>query len=436
MKMKIFLRKKSLLAVTATILAISSPYAADQLESPRHYQDATPKREQPFRPGGTEKARATLKLFKEDPAYIRTFKRDEYPLLTKANIISTDTSTYVGSNSNKETIEIESNAEKLKKALETLNGNPPTKEQVESKPGVDFGYFTDPIKTETTKDGITINKPVRFKRVALAALALQNDDLLAADSEAYKTIEAMVEGTVVYNHPNEIRPEEGIEPKKHDNNKPIFEVVKSDLTSAIIDQYTLNPNAKMACVIAADSENVGGGHIDGVTATIEEAVVYTIPELSPVLGILAQAHAYPLPEKGGMYIPHANIRRAYETNRLISKTPVDLIFSVAYDLREKKDFARTPEYLQGTQEKISAQLKIAAENKVETLFLSAYGCGVFGNESSYIANVYKDLIDTHCQGTTIKKIVFAIIDGPEKTRLNFRKEVVENKNSIFFEVFS
>ncbi|MGV8948836.1 MAG: TIGR02452 family protein [Candidatus Paracaedibacter sp.] len=176
--------------------------------------------------------------------------------------------------------------------------------------------------------------------------------------------------------------------------------------------------------------------MDGVTATIEEAVVYAIPELSPVLGILAQAHAYPLPETGGMYIPHANIRCEFRTNRLISKTPVDLIFSVAYDLREKKDFAGTPEYLQGTQEKIATQLKIAAENKVETLFLSAYGCGVFGNEPSFIANTYKALIETHCRGTSIKKVVFAIIDGPEKTRLNFRKEVVENKNSIFFEVFS
>ncbi|MGV8948837.1 MAG: hypothetical protein ACOH2E_05675 [Candidatus Paracaedibacter sp.] len=251
MKMKIFLRKKSLLVVTASILTFSSPYAADQLESPRHYQDATPKREKPFRPGGTEEARATLKLFQENPAYIYTFKRDVYPLLTKANTISTDTRTYVGTNSSKEKIEIESNAEKLKKSLETLNGNPPTKEQVESKPGIDFGYFTDPIKTET-KDGITINKPVRFKRVALAALALQNDDLLAAEPEAYKTIETMVDGTVVYNHPNEIQL------NSNGNNEPIFEVVKKDLTSAIIDQHALNANAKMACVIAADTENVGG----------------------------------------------------------------------------------------------------------------------------------------------------------------------------------
>ncbi len=424
MKMKIFLRKKSLLVVTASILTFSSPYAADQLESPRHYQDATPLRAQPFRPGGTEEARATLKSFQENPTYIHTFKRVGYPTLSKASIISNNTNSYVGVDESGQKIEIESNAEKIKKTLEALNGSPPTKEQVES-----FGYFTDPIKKET-KNNIEINKPVRFKRAALAALDRQNDNLLAADPEAYKAIEAMVDGTVVYNHPNEIQL------NNHDNNRPIFEVVKSDLTSAIIDQYTLNSNAKMACVIAADEENVGGGHIDGVTATIEEAVVYAIPELSPVLGILAQAHAYPLPEKGGMYIPHANIRREFGTNRLISKTPVDLIFSVAYDLREKKDFSGTPEYLQGTQEKISAQLKIAAENKVETLFLSAYGCGVFGNESSYIANVYKDLIDVHCHGTTIKKIVFAIIDGPEKTRLNFRKEVVENKNSIFFEVFS
>ena len=56
---------------------------------------------------------------------------------------------------------------------------------------------------------------------------------------------------------------------------------------------------------------------------------------------------------------------------------------------------------------ISAPVK-AQLYKVDTLILSAFGCGAFKNDPEYIAKTFKNIIST--TPYSYKKIIFAIYD--------------------------
>lgn len=60
-------------------------------------------------------------------------------------------------------------------------------------------------------------------------------------------------------------------------------------------------------------------------------------------------------------------------------------------------------------------LGIAEENKTDVLILGAWGCGVFGQNASEIAQVFKDEINKNCN---IKKIIFAI---PQRDDKNYER---------------
>lgn len=59
------------------------------------------------------------------------------------------------------------------------------------------------------------------------------------------------------------------------------------------------------------------------------------------------------------------------------------------------------------QSRIQFVLDIAEENKVDTLILGAYGCGVFGQDPEEVAAIFKILLPYY----NFKKIIFAIPKG-------------------------
>ena len=129
--MKKFNTLNNAILVIATIMSIPGTFSADDKES-GHYQDATPKRNQPYYPGRCTEAPGQLALF-QDPNYIHEFKAKVYPVVSKATIISNDSKTYTGKDAQGNTYAVESNKSLLDKALTKLNGNPPTSDEVETK---------------------------------------------------------------------------------------------------------------------------------------------------------------------------------------------------------------------------------------------------------------------------------------------------------------
>ena len=67
------------------------------------------------------------------------------------------------------------------------------------------------------------------------------------------------------------------------------------------------------------------------------------------------------------------------------------------------------------RDRIKFVLDIAKDNKVDTLILGAYGCGVFGQDPMEVASIFKELLTTTHK--CFKKVVFSI---PDKTGRSYR----------------
>lgn len=76
----------------------------------------------------------------------------------------------------------------------------------------------------------------------------------------------------------------------------------------------------------------------------------------------------------------------------------------------KEEIAETEEVF---RKRIDKVLAIASKQKVDTLILGAWGCGVFRNEPNDVANLFKDIISKKYAGA-FKKIVFAVLSSSEK----------------------
>lgn len=64
-------------------------------------------------------------------------------------------------------------------------------------------------------------------------------------------------------------------------------------------------------------------------------------------------------------------------------------------------------------------LDIAKENKVDTLILGAYGCGVFGQNPTEVATIFKEFLETEYK--CFSKVVFAILKDKTNNLESFEK---------------
>lgn len=71
------------------------------------------------------------------------------------------------------------------------------------------------------------------------------------------------------------------------------------------------------------------------------------------------------------------------------------------------------------RDRIRFILDIAAENQVQTLILGAYGCGVFGQDPTEVASIFKEYLSTTHK--CFKHVIFAIPNGKDGNLEAFRK---------------
>lgn len=123
-----------------------------------------------------------------------------------------------------------------------------------------------------------------------------------------------------------------------------------------------------------------------------------------------------------LYTPHILfIRENKDTHETIIKH-CDVITCAAPNksAAQKYQNVSDEENTKVLNSRIKFILNIAKENNVDTLILGAYGCGVFGQDPTEVANIFKHYLDTEFN-SCFKTVVFAVPNGRDGNLEAFKK---------------
>lgn len=199
-----------------------------------------------------------------------------------------------------------------------------------------------------------------------------------------------------------------------------------DSVSAIFKYNTVKPGGKMAVLNFSSYKNPGGMFLNGSKAQEEclchESFLYNVlKEFQDFYEWNGQHKNKALYLNRALYSPNIMFIRNgnKRTNEEIFKT-CDVITCAAPNKSAAQKYQNVSDTDNFTvlEHRIDFVLDIARENKVDTLILGAYGCGVFGQSAIEVASLFKGYIDTH---KCFEKVVFAIPVGRDRNLENFQK---------------
>lgn len=184
-----------------------------------------------------------------------------------------------------------------------------------------------------------------------------------------------------------------------------------------VDATMRNADTKTCVLNFASYKTPGGLFLDGSSAQ-EESLCHA----STLFNVLSRFPGY-YDENRLM------LNRALYTNRAIYSRDIcfehnesvchaDVLTCAAPNKRaaQKKCHVSNEENYSVLHDRIDFALSVAAENEPETLILGAYGCGVFGQDPTEVAEIFKSLLNDKYQGV-FKVVVFAI---PNAAGANFK----------------
>lgn len=187
-----------------------------------------------------------------------------------------------------------------------------------------------------------------------------------------------------------------------------FTLVDKDSVAAIIERPL---NEKVTVLNFASYKNPGGKFIEGSSAQ-EESLCHA----SFLYNVLASCSVYydwnNDHKNRGLY----ENRAIYSPDVLFQKDEkerdCDVITCAAPNITPSRKYnwgVTDEENTEALKSRIKFVLDIAADQKVETLILGAFGCGVFGQDAEEVANIFMDYLTTTHK--MFKKVIFAIPKG-------------------------
>lgn len=210
------------------------------------------------------------------------------------------------------------------------------------------------------------------------------------------------------------------------NETNIFTIILDDCdsVSAVLKYHAEN---KMAVLNFSSYKNPGGMFINGSKAQEEclchESFLYNVLSKHNDFYEWNNSH-----KNKALYLDRA----LYSPNILFSRTNkdkdetirrfCDVITCAAPNksAAQKYQNVSNEENTRVLDSRIKFILDIAKENDVDTLILGAYGCGVFGQDPTEVANIFKHYLDTEFNAC-FKTIVFAIPNGRAGNLEAFKK---------------
>lgn len=210
-------------------------------------------------------------------------------------------------------------------------------------------------------------------------------------------------------------------------NKFTRDFVKRDTKISVVDMDTVtaigrfNGQGKIAVLNFASYVNPGGGYLKGSVAQEEclcaSSFLYNVLEKfqNSFYAWNREHKNHNLYTNRALYIPGVTFECGF------NRVTCDVITCAAPNKHASQKEYGTPE-IQNTIRldlRIEYILDIAAENKVDTLILGAFGCGVFRQDPYQVANFFKGYLNTdfHC----FDKVIFAIPDGKNNNFKAFKE---------------
>ena len=181
------------------------------------------------------------------------------------------------------------------------------------------------------------------------------------------------------------------------------------------------------CILNMASYKRGGGGVRNGTRAQEECLF----RCSNLFETVTQ-NFYPLKEDECLYTKDAVFFKDFYYGPMDPVT-VDVVTIAAINLNENSyyDFQnnrwidqlkdKDDNYVELTKNKIRTMLSVAEHNEVDTLVLGAWGCGVFKNDPTEMAQMFKDVLIEEHFATKFRKVVFSIINDHNSVDDNYSK---------------
>ncbi|POR29459.1 TIGR02452 family protein [Flavobacterium columnare] len=214
-------------------------------------------------------------------------------------------------------------------------------------------------------------------------------------------------------------------------NKTIIEFKNLSTIEALVEEKT---NGKVGLLNFASAKNPGGGFLGGASAQEESLArsssLYASLTKDRTMYEYNRSQTTFLYSDYMIYSPNTIFWFDDEGTTLPQPIIADVITSPAPNKGAMLHRERTnelPQIEEVFSQRIKKVLHIANQQKVDTLILGAWGCGVFRNDPQMVAELFKKVIDKE-YANAFKRIVFAIYDRSKEKLVLKAFEAVFDKN--------
>lgn len=194
------------------------------------------------------------------------------------------------------------------------------------------------------------------------------------------------------------------------SNKIVVE--NSDTVSSFVNW---SKSGKTCLLNMASYKRPGGGVDRGAKA--QEECLFRCSNLTNSIS----TDFYPLEDDSCLYTKNATFFKDFKYNN-IEPVMGDVMTIAAINLNSEHhfyQFQKNSPYKETTLQKIRLMLTIPYQNGVENLILGAWGCGVFKNDPSRMAQFFKQVLINEKYASLYKTVVFAIINDHNSVGSNY-----------------
>lgn len=206
---------------------------------------------------------------------------------------------------------------------------------------------------------------------------------------------------------------------------PEIELFPSGTIEISAIAYMENKGSKIAALNFANYYTPGGGFIDGCMAQEEacchQTNLYNV--LSKIQGFYENhRNTDDLHKNEGIYTPNIIIDKDEIPFDIEDNTEIDIISVAApnysgFSWKYKDPLAKYKNEI-ALKSRIRFVLDIAQKENVDVLILGAFGCGVFGQNPTEVAKIFRRYLTSKLY--SFKKIIFAIPDENSNNFIAFK----------------